>query len=100
LGTAEGGITPALGKVIRTVRVMFPVLARNVGLACGSLRDKPGMAQRLAPKRKKLESSYLILDLFSFLPYHLSAVDESLRQAEQAIVSGEILGRQAQGNIT
>jgi hypothetical protein len=40
---------------------------------------------------------YFILALFPFLPYCPSANDERFGQAEKAIVSGEIHGRQALG---
>ena len=40
---------------------------------------------------------YFILALFSFLPHNLPAYDERFRQAERAIVSGEVHGRQALG---
>ena len=40
---------------------------------------------------------YFILALFLFLPYHHPANDERFGQAEKAIVSGKIHGRQALG---
>jgi hypothetical protein len=46
------------------------------------------------------DNPYFILALFLFLPYPHSADDERYGQAEKAIVSGEIHGRQALGNKT
>ena len=41
--------------------------------------------------------AYFILALFLLLPYPYSANDERFAQAEKAIVSGEIHGREAPG---